>query len=384
MREHREELLESIRAGKYKPQPVRRKEIPKREGGKRQLGIPTVIDRIVQQAIAQQLTPIYEPLFSEDSYGYRPGRRAQQAIMKVKEYAEKGYTQAVLVDLSKYFDTLNHELLLNRVRKNVKDKRVIDLIKKYLKAGVMENGLLVRTREGSPQGGPLSPLLANIYLNEYDQEMARRGVPVIRYADDIVVLAKSARAAQRLLESTQRYLEGKLKLKMNVEKSKVVSVYSIRNFKFLGFALGKGRNGVYIRAHAKSLKKAKAKLKELTSRSQGRNVRKVMENVKVYIRGWLGYFGIASMKTTMQRWDEWLRRRFRVYIWKQWKVPKARIKNLIKLGIPRYYAYKWGYVKGYWNVAGSPVLTRSITNERLAQAGYYSILNRYESVHLCD
>ena len=384
LREHREELLESIRAGKYKPQPVRRKEIPKREGGKRQLGIPTVIDRIVQQAIAQQLTPIYEPLFSEDSYGYRPGRRAQQAIMKVKEYAEKGYTQAVLVDLSKYFDTLNHELLLNLVRKNVKDKRVIDLIKKYLKAGVMENGLLVRTREGSPQGGPLSPLLANIYLNEYDQEMARRGVPVIRYADDIVVLAKSARAAQRLLESTQKYLEGKLKLKMNVEKSKVVSVYSIRNFKFLGFALGKGRNGVYIRAHAKSLKKAKAKLKELTSRSQGRNVRKVMENVKVYIRGWLGYFGIASMKTTMQRWDEWLRRRFRVYIWKQWKVPKARIKNLIKLGIPRYYAYKWGYVKGYWNVAGSPVLTRSITNERLAQAGYYSILNRYESVHLCD
>ena len=384
LREHREELLESIRAGKYKPQPVRRKEIPKREGGKRQLGIPTVIDRIVQQAIAQQLTPIYEPLFSEDSYGYRPGRRAQQAIMKGKEYAEKGYTQAVLVDLSKYFDTLNHELLLNLVRKNVKDKRVIDLIKKYLKAGVMENGLLVRTREGSPQGGPLSPLLANIYLNEYDQEMARRGVPVIRYADDIVVLAKSARAAQRLLESTQKYLEGKLKLKMNVEKSKVVSVYSIRNFKFLGFALGKGRNGVYIRAHAKSLKKAKAKLKELTSRSQGRNVRKVMENVKVYIRGWLGYFGIASMKTTMQRWDEWLRRRLRVYIWKQWKVPKARIKNLIKLGIPRYYAYKWGYVKGYWNVAGSPVLTRSITNERLAQAGYYSILNRYESVHLCD
>ena len=265
LREHREELLESIRAGKYKPQPVRRKEIPKREGGKRQLGIPTVIDRMIQQAIAQQLTPIYKPLFSEDSYGYRPGRSAQQAIMKGKEYAEKGYTQAVLVDLSKYFDTLNHELLMNLVRKNVKDKRVIDLIKKYLKAGVMENGLLVRTREGSPQGGPLSPLLANIY-----------------------------------------------------------------------------------------------------------------------IRGWLGYFGIASMKTTMQKWDEWLRRRLRVYIWKQWKVPKARIKNLIKLGIPRYYAYKWGYVKGYWNVAGSPVLTRSITNERLAQAGYYSILNRYESVHLCD
>ena len=384
LREHREELLESIRQGKYKPQPVRRKEIPKPDGGVRKLGIPTVVDRMIQQAIAQQLAPIYEPLFSDLSYGYRPGRSAQDAIRKVKEYAEQGYTQAVLVDLSKYFDTLNHELLMNLLRKNIHDKRVIELIKRYLKAGVMENGLLVKTEEGSPQGGPLSPLLANIYLNEYDQEMARRGVPVIRYADDIVVLAKSKRAAERLLETTRRYLEGKLKLKMNVEKSKVLSVFAIRNFKFLGFALGKGKNGIYIRAHAKSLKKAKAKLKELTSRSSGRNVRKVMENVKVYIRGWLGYFGIASMKTTMHRWDEWLRRRFRVYIWKQWKVPSARIRNLIKLGIPKYYASKWGYGKAYWRVAGSPVLTRSITNERLAQAGFYSLSDRYESLHLCD
>ena len=384
LREHREELLDTIRQGKYKPQPVRRKEIPKPDGGVRKLGIPTVIDRIIQQAIAQQLVPICEPLFSDDSYGYRPNRSAQQAIQKVKQYAEQGYTSAVLVDLSKYFDTLNHELLMNLLRKNIHDKRVIELIKRYLKAGVMENGLLVKTTEGSPQGGPLSPLLANIYLNEYDKEMESRGVPVIRYADDIVVLAKSPRAAQRLLESTRRYLEGKLKLKMNVEKSKVVSVFSIRNFKFLGFALGKGKDGVYIRVRAKSMKKAKAKLKELTSRSQGRNVRKVMEDVKVYIRGWLGYFGIASMKTTMQRWDEWLRRRLRVYIWKQWKVPKARIRNLMKLGIPKHYAYKWGYIKAYWNVAGSPVLTCSITNERLVQAGYYSILDRYKSLHSSD
>ena len=384
LREHREELLESIRMGKYKPQPVRRKEIPKPDGGVRKLGIPTVVDRIIQQAIAQQLVPIYEPLFSDLSYGYRPKRSAQQAIQRVKEYAEQGYTQAVLVDLSKYFDTLNHELLMNLIRKNIHDKRVIELIKRYLKAGVMENGLRVKTTEGSPQGGPLSPLLANIYLNEYDQEMAKRGVPVIRYADDIVVLAKSPRAAQRLLETTQRYLEGKLKLKMNVDKSKVVSVYSIRNFKFLGFALGRGKNGVYIRAHAKSLKKARTKLKELTSRSQGRNVRQVMENVKVYICGWLGYFWIADMKNTMQRWDEWLRRRFRVYIWKQWKVPSARIRNLIKLGIPKQKARKWGYVKAYWNVAGSPILKCSITNERLARAGYYSLSDRYESLHLCD
>ena len=238
---------------------------------------------------------------------------------------------------------------------------------------------------GSPQGGPLSPLLANIYLNEYDKEMDRRGVPVIRYADDIVVLAKSPRATQRLLESTQRYLEGKLKLKMNVEKSKVVSVFSIRNFKFLGFALGRGKNGVYIRVHAKSLKKAKARLKELTSRSQGRNVRKVMENVKVYIRGWLGYFAIASMKRTMQDWDGWLRRRFRMYIWKQWKNPRTKLTNLMKLGLPEWRACEAVYSgKAYWRTAHHPSVQWAISNKRLAQAGYFSILDRYESLHLCD
>jgi len=383
LREHREELLESIRQGKYRPQPVRRKVIPKPDGGERKLGIPTVVDRIIQQAIAQQLVPIYEPLFSDGSYGYRPKRSAQMAIQKVKEYAEQGYTQAVLIDLSKYFDTLNHDLLMNMVREQVHDKRVVELIKRFLKSGIMENGLYIKTQEGSPQGGPLSPLLANIYLDKFDKEMERRGVPVVRYADDIVMLAKSPRAAERLLESSRRYLEGKLKLKMNLEKSRVVSVYAKRNFKFLGFALGKGRNGIFIRVHAKSLKKAKQKLKELTSRSQGRNVRTVMYKVKVYARGWLGYFGIASMKNTLKSWDEWLRRRFRMYIWKQWKVPKARIRNLIKLGISRYYAHKWGYVKAYWRVAGSPVLTSSITNERLAQAGYFSLSDRYESLHLC-
>ena len=384
LREHRDELTDSVRQGKYRPQPVRRKIIPKPDGGERKLGIPTVVDRIIQQAIAQQLVPIYEPLFSDGSYGYRPKRSAQMAIQKVKEYAEQGYTQAVLIDLSKYFDTLNHDLLMNMVREQVKDKRVVELVKRFLKSGIMENGLYIRTTEGSPQGGPLSPLLANIYLDKFDKEMERRGVPVVRYADDIVVLAKSKRAAERLLESSRRYLEGKLKLKMNLDKSRAVSVYAKRNFKFLGFALGKGRDGVFIRVHAKSMKKAKQKLKELTSRSQGRNVRAVMHKVKVYVRGWLGYFGIASMKNTLKSWDEWLRRRFRMYIWKQWKLPKARIRNLIKLGIPRFYAYKWAYMKAYWRVAGSPVLTCSITNERLAQAGYYSLSDRYESLHLCD
>jgi len=385
LREHREELLESIRSGKYKPQPVRRKEIPKPDGGVRKLGIPTVIDRVIQQAIAQQLTPIYEPLFSENSFGYRPGKSAQVAIQKVKEYAEQGYRYAVLMDLSKYFDTLNHELLMNMVREQIHDKCVTDLIRKYLKSGVMEDGLLVKTEEGSPQGGPLSPLLANIYLNKFDQEMEGRGVVIIRYADDVVILANSERAAKRLLESGRKYLEGKLKLKVNAQKSKVTSVMAIRNFKFLGFALGKGKNGYFIRAHKDSLKKAKAKLRDLTSRSQGRNVRMVMHKVKVYIRGWLGYFGIASMKETMKDWDGWLRRRFRMYIWKHWKKPKTRVKNLKRLGMPDWQSYRNGNTrKGYWAVSGSGIVSHTITNKRLALAGYYSILDRYESMHSCD
>ena len=384
LREHRDELLDSIQQGKYRPQPVRRKVIPKPDGGERKLGIPTVVDRIIQQAIAQQLVPIYEPLFSDGSYGYRPKRSAQMAIQKVKEYAEQGYTQAVLIDLSKYFDTLNHDLLMNMVREQVHDKRVVELIKRFLKSGIMENGLYIRTQEGSPQGGPLSPLLANIYLDKFDKEMERRGVPVVRYADDIVVLAKSPRAAERLLESSRRYLEGKLKLKMNLDKSRAVSVYAKRNFKFLGFALGKGRDGVFIRVHAKSLKKAKQKLKELTSRSQGRNVRAVMYKVKVYARGWLGYFGIASMKNTLKSWDEWLRRRFRMYIWKQWKNPRTRKKNLMKLGLPEWRACEVAYSrKAYWRSAKHASVQMAISNKRLAQAGYYSLSDRYESLHLC-
>lgn len=331
LRDNRDELLQRIRDGKYKPSPVRRKEIPKPDGsGMRKLGIPTVVDRIIQQAIAQQLHPLFEPLFSDGSYGYRPKRSAQQAIRKVKAYAEQGYGHAVEIDLSKYFDTLNHELLMNFLRKQIQDKRVLDLIKKYLRSGVMENGVWRETEEGSPQGGPLSPLLANIYLNEFDQEMESRGVIVIRYADDIVVLAKSKRAATRLLESCRKYLENKLKLQLNTQKSKVVSVVAQKHFKFLGYALGKNGNGVYIRTHPQSLAKAKKKLKELTSRSQGRNARQVMEAIKVYIRGWIGHFYVADMKRVLQGWNEWLRRRMRMYIWKQWKKATNKGTELAK------------------------------------------------------
>ena len=383
LEEHKEELLESIKGGWFKPNPVRRKEIPKPDGGVRKLGIPTVIDRIVQQAIAQVLVPLYEPKFIDGSYGYRPNKSAQMAIQKVKEYAEEGYKYAVQLDLSKYFDTLNHALLINLLRQTIKDERVIQLIKKYLKSGVMENGVCIKTEEGSPQGGPLSPLLANIYLNEFDHEFENRGVKVIRYADDIVLLAKSQRATERLLETSTRYLEGKLKLTVNKEKSKTVSVVAIRHFKFLGFVLGRGKDGYFIRVHTKSLKKAKQKLKELTSRSQGRNVRAVMERIKIYMTGWLAYFGIASMKNTMGKWNGWVRRRIRMYIWKQWKKPKTRVQNLIKLGMEPWMANRNGNTrKGYWAVAGSGTLHTTITDKRLAQAGYFDILAKYESLHV--
>ena len=383
LKEHKGELLQNIREGSYMPSPVRRKEIPKPDGGVRKLGIPTVVDRVIQQAIAQKLQSIWEPLFSDSSYGYRPNRSAQQAVRQVKRYAEQGYRYTVSVDLSKYFDTLNHELLMDLLHRQIQDMRVLGLIKKYLKSGVLENGIVCKTEKGSPQGGPLSPLLANIYLNEFDWEMRRRGVRMVRYADDIVVFAKSKRAAERLLESCRRYLEGKLKLHINTEKSKVTSIFSTRNFKFLGFCLGKNGKGVFIRAHYKSLAKAKEKLKLLTKRNRGRNVRAVMQEVKVFIRGWLGYFHVADMKRTMQSWDEWLRRRFRMYIWKQWKKPKTKVANLRKLGIPADKAFQWGNSRrGYWRIAGSAVLQRSITNERLAAAGYFSILGCYESLHL--
>ena len=307
LKKHGKEMTEAIRSGKYKPTAVRRKEIPKPDGGVRKLGIPTVKDRIVQQAIAQQLMPQYEPKFSEGSYGYRPGRSAQ--------------------------------------------------------------------------GGPLSPLLANVYLNEFDWEYERRGVPVIRYADDIVLLCKSQRAAERLLESSIRHLEGKLKLRVNRDKSHIARVNATKNFKFLGFAYGKGKDGLFIRAHPKALLKAKNRLRAITKRNRGVNVRKVMQEIKVYMTGWLNYYGIASLKTKMREWDEWLRHRIRAYIWKQWKKPKTKRKNLMKLGVPEYYAYMAANSRrGYWFTVNTGAVTRGITNERLTRAGFFELSPAYESI----
>ena len=321
LRKHNHELIDRIRRGKYTPKPVRRVEIPKPDGGIRKLGIPTVIDRTIQQAMAQKMMPIYEPLFADGSYGYRPGRSAKNAILKVKKYAEQGYTHAVSLDLSKYFDTLNHDILVNLLRREIKDERVIQMVKRYLRSGVMENGVVIDTEEGSPQGGNLSPLLANIYLNEFDQEYLKRGVPCIRYADDIVLLAKSERAAKRLLETSTKYLEGSLKLKVNQEKSRVVSVFAIRNFKYLGFAMGKNGRGIYVRVHPKSMKKFKDRLREYSSRRHCQSIRPSLERLKVYVQGWMNYYGIASMKNPIDDLNGWLYRRIRMCIWKQWKRP---------------------------------------------------------------
>ena len=333
LKEHQQELTTRIYRGKYTPSRVRRVEIPKPDGGVRKLGIPTVIDRTLQQAITQQLVPIYEPLFTDGSYGYRPNRDAKGAILKVKEYAEQGYTYAVVLDLSKYFDTINHEILINLLRKNVKDERVVQLIKRYLKSGVMENGVVTETEEGSPQGGNLSPLLANIYLNEFDREFLKRGVPCIRYADDIVLLAKSKRASERLLESSTRYLE--------------------------------------------------EKLKELSSRKCCQSIKPSLERIKVYARGWLNYYGIASMKNNMNDINGWLYHRIRMCIWKQWKCVRTRYRNLRVMGVPKDLGWKTANSRrGYWFTTHTVVMNMAMTKERLINSGFYDLATAYQSVHV--
>ncbi|MCC8080565.1 MAG: group II intron reverse transcriptase/maturase, partial [Lachnospiraceae bacterium] len=347
------------------------------------VSVPTVIDRTLQQAIAQQLISVYEPLFSDGSYGYRPERSAKDAIQKVKEYAEQGYTFAVSLDLSKYFDTLNHEKLLNLLRRHISDERVVQLIKRYLKSGVMENGIVVATEEGSPQGGNLSPLLANIYLDEFDKEMEKRGVPCIRYADDIVLLAKSKRASERLLESSTRYLERELRLTVNREKSGTCSVFAIRNFKFLGFALGRNGSGIYIRVHPKSWRKFKSNLKRLSSRRCVQSIRPALKRIEVYARGWLNYYGIASMKNYIAEINGWLYHRIRMCIWKQWKRPRTKVRNLMKLGVPFDLAFQTGNTRrGYWFTTHTVAVNMALTKERLVRSGFYDLSVAYQSVHV--
>ena len=379
LREHREELLESLRSERYKPKAVRRVEIPKPDGGKRMLGVPTVIDRMIQQAIVQVLQPMYEQFFSENSYGFRPKRSAQQAMKQALEYYNEGYTQVVDLDLAKYFDTVNHEILIGMLREQVKDERVIRLIRKYLKSGVMINGLISPTTEGTPQGGNLSPLLSNIYLTAFDRMLESRGHKFVRYADDCNIYVKSRRAAERVMANCTKFLEGKLKLKVNRKKSQVGSPLRL---KFLGFSMYKTGKKAGIRPHGKSIKRFKDKIRELTSRKQARSVELILKRLKRYTVGWLGYYSIADMESRIKSLNEWIRRRIRQIYWKQWKKIKTKHDNLVKLGIDNENAWKWANSrKAYWRIADSHILHRSLTNEYLASVGYDDILERYKVLH---
>jgi RNA-directed DNA polymerase len=379
LKEHKAELLASIRGGWYKPKPVRRVEIPKPDGGTRKLGVPTVIDRMIQQAVAQVLEPILEPLFSEYSYGFRPRRKAHQAIKKAEEYYKQGYVRVVDIDLASYFDTVNHDILIEQIRGVIEDEAVIKLIRKFLKSGVMEDGLVKRTREGTPQGGNLSPLLSNLYLTAFDRMLEKRGHRFVRYADDCNVYVKSQRAAERVMTNSTKYLEGKLKLEVNQAKSRVGSPLRL---KFLGVSLYKVGKRTGIRPHGKSIKRFKDQIRKLTRRKQANPIPVILEKVKKYTIGWLGYYSIADMGSRIKSLNEWIRRRIRQICWKQWKKPSARFENLKRLGIPKYKAREWASSRlGYWRIADSWILHRSLTNEYLASVGYDDIARRYEVLH---
>lgn len=322
---------------------------------------------------------MYEPLFSDSSYGFRPKRSAHQAIGKALEYYEQGYRYVVDLDLAKYFDTVNHAILIGMLREQIKDERVVKLIHKFLKSGVLEHGLVSPTREGTPQGGNLSPLLSNIYLTAFDRLLESRGHKFVRYADDCNIYVKSRRAAERVMASCVKFLEGTLKLTVNQTKSQVGSPLKL---KFLGFSLYKTGRKAGIRPHQKSIKRFKDKVRELTSRKQARSVELILKRLKRYTTGWLGYYSIADMESHMKRLTEWVRRRIRQIYWKQWKKIKTKHDNLVRLGINNAKAWEWANSrKAYWRIADSYVLHRSLTNEYLASVGYDDILNRYKVLH---
>ena len=372
-------IREDIFNNEYKPMPVRRVEIPKPSGGTRLLGIPTVLDRFIQQAIAQELNLIYDENFSENSFGFRPRRAAKDAIKKAESYINEGYRWVVDIDLEKFFDKVNHDILMYKLSKDIKDKRVLKLIRKYLQSGIMINGIVVSNEEGTPQGGPLSPLLSNIMLDELDKELEKRGHRFCRYADDCNIYVKSKRAGERVMENITSFIEGKLKLKVNINKSAVERPWKR---KFLGFTLGIMFGKAYSSISKQSLKKHKDKLREILSRSNPMTLKQRIIKLNQVNIGWINYYGIAKCKGIAVLLDKWIKLRLRMCIWKQWKKVKTRYKNLKKLGLNHYQAIKFANTrKGYWRVANSAILKTTLTNQFFNDLGLKSLTRQYIKIH---
>ena len=369
-RDHWDQTRDALDSGAYRPAPVRQVSIPKPDGGVRVLGVPTVLERLIQQAIAQVLSPIFEEGFSEFSFGFRPGRSAHDAVRTAQTFVEQGYRWVIEVDLDSFFDRVHHDKLMHRVARVVKDKRVLRLIRRYLTAGVMADGIRQTVAEGTPQGSPLSPLLSNIMLHDFDQVLEDRGHRFVRYADDIRIFVRSKRAAERVLSQATKVLEGRLKMRVNQQKSTInpATVATLLGFGFFFLAGGK----VGIRVGPKSLKRLKQRIRELTSRRWSISMGERITRLNRFVRGWMGYFGVAATPRVFRALDEWFRRRMRQIRWKEWKRPGTRRRNLRRLGVAPSQAYQWSYSsRGYWRVAGSPILSRALPNEYWSELGLW-------------
>jgi len=377
LKEHWLEVREALESGKYRPSPVRRVEIAKPDGGVRQLGIPTVVDRLIQQAIAQVLTPLFEAVFSPHSYGFRPGRSAHQAVQQAQAYIREGYDWVVDIDLEKFFDRVNHDMLMARLARVVKDKRVLKLIRAYLNSGVMVNGVVMETGEGTPQGGPLSPLLSNIMLNDLDRELEERDHKFVRYADDCNIYVKTQRAGERVLESVKQYLEKKLKLKVNPKKSKVERA---TRAKFLGFSFWKRKGEVLIRLANRTKERFVEKMRRLTKRTRSGKMEDIVSGINRYTRGWIGYFRLATTPSVYQGLDEWIRRRLRQMQWKRWKRGTTRYRELVRLGVPRERAALGAIGTSPWRISRSPIIHEALSNAFWQNTGLESITERYNQL----